>query len=721
MKPTTLSVLAALPLALAACNPPEPQVASLTAAIAEEHEGGVAQLAPRVYTTLPDETLTGYAMPHVGNCSAEMIGPNLLMTAAHCNDLDHDATFTTYQDQDPEHVSREVFHCHILLNTFWQTDVSLHYCDPNSRGEAPGDKYGYLDFDHSQPHVGQAVYSYWHNPVDRLGLDFAPIYSKGTIEATDVVVWGPLAGTTPMSSAIGIGANLWSQPGASGSALLNASNFRMLAGPTSTSQYDSRGRYMQSIKTELELASVNGWDDVDPPAHRTGVHDQYIASRFGLAAAGFAGKLDKDGNYLFDIQEAIENLGGENPRDWYYLGFESERRNALWTKDPSVSFDPAHGTARVRVVRTARQKAVLRHARLPLAEGAKYRVSFRINVAAASSGLPLTVRLLHGNTIDDSADVLTSPGGGWKTVSVALDTSFAGDELALVVNGTLDASLTSFSVIRDFAVMDFDSADKRWGWRNDNTGGRALVLPDGMPEFGASWAGLARPTNTQAAGTDWPLGNRELAIVPHTDYRLCAVVRYEGPIADAVNGPPDGGPPELPDANPGEVAPSAPASASAGPASSGVIWRVDDGYRTMRVLSAGQEVVRASFIPSAAWTAVCTGVFSAPTADNEVQLGFAAPTARLGFFVDNVRLVRVPCGSAADGCATGNGRMCVNDTCQCEPHGDPCASSTCGEMDDGCGHMIACGTCAAPAVCHAYVGFNHCECPPGRVCQPEER
>src|SRR3954470_22052486 len=52
-------------------------------AIAGEHEGGVAQLAPRFYTSA-DVTRAGYAVAEVGGCTGSMIGPNIMLTAAHC-------------------------------------------------------------------------------------------------------------------------------------------------------------------------------------------------------------------------------------------------------------------------------------------------------------------------------------------------------------------------------------------------------------------------------------------------------------------------------------------------------------------------------------------------------------------------------------------------------------------------------------------------------------
>ncbi|MGZ3427674.1 MAG: hypothetical protein ACXVCV_13545 [Polyangia bacterium] len=605
-------------------------------AIATEHAGGVAQMAPRLYTS-PDVTLSGYAVPDVGGCTGEMIGPNFMMTAAHCGDGDHWATFYTYRNQDPKQPQTEAFYCHMLLNTFWRTDMTLSFCDPNGAGENPGDKYGYLDFDHSQPTVGQAVYSYWYNPVDSLGVGWGEIYSLGKVTDTAAVIWGPAGSDGPMNEPVGIGTDLWTQPGASGSAILNPTNFRILVAPTSTGYNDAAGRWAQSAKTEFEQASVIGWDDGStPPKHYTGVHDANIAA-LGLVGASYAGKLDKNGDYLFDIQLDAERRRGENARDWYYLGFESERRNALWYTDGSVGFDTYDRWAHIAVPTTATRRQVMVHTGLPLEASTSYRVSVMIATAAASSGASLHLAFMQSGLEEAGVDVPTAAGAGWQLVTFDLKTVSAHPQLALLVNGTLDANLTALSVVKDGAVMDFDSGDKRFSWRNDNTGGRGLILPDGNSTATTpNWAGYAVPTPGRAAGTDWPLRNRQLALVNGDWYELCADVRSNTitPGSDVAN-------------------------------------------RVVRVLSAGVEVSRTSFRPSTSWTTVCSTPFKATSGDNNVQIGFDGPSATVGFYVDNLRLTR---------------HACV-------PNPDPCGGASCGSASDGCGTTVACGVCPRLLAC----------------------
>jgi hypothetical protein len=630
---------AALALVAAGCVAPDgtnEPVGDAQQAIAAEHGGGIAQMAPRLYTS-PDVTLTGYAVPDVGGCTGEMIGPNFMMTAAHCGDADHTATFYTYRNQDPTKPQTEGFYCHMLLNTFWRTDMTLSFCDPNGAGENPGDKYGYLDFDHSQPTVGEAVYSYWYNPVVSLGVGWGEIYSIGKVTDTAAVIWGPAGSDGPMNEPMGIGTDLWTQPGASGSAILNPANFRILVAPTSTGNNDATGRWAQSAKTEFEQASVIGWDDGStPPKHYTGVHDANIAS-LGLVGASYAGKLDKNGDYLFDIQLDAERRRGENARDWYYLGFESERRNALWYTDGSVSFDTNNRLAHVAVPTTATRRQVMVHTGLPLEASTSYRVSIMVATSSASSGAALHLAFMQSGLEEAGVDVPTAAGAGWQLYSFDLQTVSAHPQLALLVNGTLDASLTALSVIKDGAVMDFDSGDKRFSWRNDNTGGRGLILPDGNSTATTpNWAGYAVPTAGRAANTDWPLRNRQTGLVANDWYQLCADVRAN------------------------TITPSS-----------------DVANRVIRVLSAGYEVVRASFRPSTTWSTVCSAPFRVTSGDNNVQVGFDGPSAVVGYFVDNLRFTR---------------HACV-------PNPDPCGGAMCGSASDGCGTTVACGTCMRPLAC----------------------
>ena len=157
------------------------------APIATEH-GTQAEVVTRIYGD-PVLSAMSFSEPtwvSSGGCSATMIGPNVLFTAAHCGDQDGTATFYTYQNANYNQLFQEQFTCHVLVNTFHHSDVVLAFCDPNALGENPGDKYGYLDLDASAPTVNQSVRSFWYNPIGSLNLGWAEIYSEGAVTATNV-------------------------------------------------------------------------------------------------------------------------------------------------------------------------------------------------------------------------------------------------------------------------------------------------------------------------------------------------------------------------------------------------------------------------------------------------------------------------------------------------------------------------------------------------------
>jgi hypothetical protein len=668
---------------LAGCGhgdkPTNEPIDQFTAPIATEHGGGVAQVATRFYGD-PDRTLVGYAVPDVGGCTATMIGPNMLMTASHCGDTDRYATFHLYRNLNYSQPTTESFYCRILLNTFHHSDIALLFCDPNSSGENPGDKYGYLDFDVSAPTLNEQLYSFWYNPIVSLGLGWDLIYSNGKVTDTSANIWGPNpTDSGPINEPDGIGTDIWSQPGCSGSSIIRASNNRITVGPTSTAVYDAAGRWALSSKTYFERGSVDGWTDAH--VFHSGVHDATLTS-LGLGGSYYVGRLDKNNNYLFDVQEDLERLRGENRRDWYFLGFNSERRNALWSIDNQyTSFDTGNQIANLNVTIPSIMGGwtVLANRHLPLDNNTKYRITFMLYTASASSTNGLRVVLRQGTVEQNVQNIPTNAGAGWTMHTFAFTTRSANPELAFIIQGTFSGAVTAVSVIKDGAVMDFDSADKRYNWRNDNNGARGSVLPDGETAGSTpNWAGAVNPDPTRARGTDWPLRNRQLAIVPGVVYKVCFDVKQkDSPLVNVDN-------------------------------------------RAMRILSAGAEVVRASFRPTASWTQVCTGEFRAPTEDNNMQLGFEGPSAS-SYYIDNIRIQRQPCGTYEDGCPSN--QVCVNNACVCQQYANPCDGIECGSVpSDSCGHLTYCGGCRAGLVCreNQCLRANCCPngCPHGRVCDP---
>src|SRR5262249_12906224 len=153
---------------------------------------------------------------------------NVLMTAAHCGYNDYagnlpDKVATFKVARGGGWSDSESFLCHKVFTTWGggsvggPYDLMALYCDPNARGENPGDKYGYLDFDPSTPTVGESIYSLWANSLDSTAEQDARIYSLGTVAAV---------GSASAKATL----NMWGQPGASGSPHLNVANSRVLIG-----------------------------------------------------------------------------------------------------------------------------------------------------------------------------------------------------------------------------------------------------------------------------------------------------------------------------------------------------------------------------------------------------------------------------------------------------------------------------------------------------------
>lgn len=72
--------------------------------------------------------------------------------------------------------------------------------------------------------------------------------------------------------------------------------------------------------------------------------------------------------------------------------------------------------------------------------------------------------------------------------------------------------------------MDFDTFDKRGGWRNQNTSGFALILPDGLTAASGAapdFALVLTHNSSLPSTSDWSALNEHLALVPGDAYRIC--------------------------------------------------------------------------------------------------------------------------------------------------------------------------------------------------------
>jgi len=582
---------AALAIAAGAClDLDEPAIGTGEQELPAEMPGGVAEYVWRRYTTQPDVAMASYALPSFGGCNASMVGPNLLMTAAHCGANDsRTATFLTYRDGGAW-ADREDFACSYLLQTATDTDLVLYYCWPNAAGDNPGDKYGYLDLDTSMPSVGQTVYSVWGNQqvTGSVGYD-ERMYSTGTVTSTtagDGECWaahGTLADATITDT--------WGEGGVSGSPQIDTGTHQIVIGPTSTAWPDG-ARW----RCALPMHEYLYWGNTAAtmPAGWAPSRNSARIRSLGLNPAEYLGWIDDDLDFRFDIQTDLERRLGEGARGWYWLGFESPRRNALWDIVGSrTSIDPVNRWAHIvhDAGWTYQQKLV--HARLNLpADGAWYRVSLMVYTNSASWGSTLFVGLYQGGAPVSGGFVPTAiaPGVEMDTLLLQAPTGGAPPELVLGTYGDTDLLVQAISVIRDGDVMDFDRHDERYNWRNDIDGSRAQVVPDGSVGGTPNWAVRVAYDPTDPAG--WPVRNRQLAFVPGSKYRICVDARDQGSTVGGV----------------------------------------------LRVVSGGVERSRVTFAPGASWGRTCTTTFTTPSSDTNLQMGVAWGTA--SYLVDNLTIER---------------------------------------------------------------------------------
>lgn len=666
---TLLALRVALP-GLAA----EPQIPT-------ERCSGVAE---RVYWQYydPDVVARSYAcVDHLG-CSATMIGPNILLAAAHCNNRTS-ITFRMYTaisgscgGSSAGTQTTETFGCTYLLHTFPDTDMKLYFVRPNAAGESPGDTYGYIDPDivldsagmlaysasRARLSSGADVYSVWTNPLNDIGGQHL-LFSKGQINDSTTDGWftpnfadgtpnffctnarwsgGSQGGLScdvcavacnPNDCAtcgapsnpccvpipnrqIAVNSNTWSNPGASGSSQISGASHRLLLGPLSTGPTDARGRNQMGIADYLYW----GWTDPNqtclaclqtPPNnanHNDQVNQTFISSTFGLIPTQYYGFVDNDLNGIFDVQEDVELLRGENARDWYWLGFESLRRNALWIKEAAeVTFDtsdPITGVAYMSTVGEPGEGYVpaLAHERLNLANGT-YRISFTTYLSERASRDP--IRVCFEGSVNECEHFDPSLSA-WNT-NVASFSASSNATLRFYLKPDTRLSMAAVSLVKDGASMDFDTYDKRYMWRNQNTGGRGLIWPNGRSASAtnADWAGVVRRDPSRPLNDDWPLRNQQLAFEGGFEYRVCFDHKRAGrdPLSFG---------------SPGAV----------------------------RMVNQFGEITnsRALFSTSASWTGACTTWFLVPTDANNVQFGIIAfdASANGAYLVDNIVAERRP-------------------------------------------------------------------------------
>lgn len=288
-------------------------------------------------------------------------------------------------------------------------------------------------------------------------------------------------------------------------------------GPLQQGGQDRIAHLMQNI---FYLAQVPS-DPPNPGGNNSWVpflNQTFIASR-GLTPASYRGYADWDLDYTFDIQHDLELQDGESTRDWYWIGFESHRRNRMWVPgvNTSVAFTARNQWVRVQHLVTGYADTLTRN-QMNLLSNTTYRIGFQQWTSATTSNFYVGIRTDQGYLYPSPSYYTGSPGAGWQTftVNVTIPSGRTGTRLVFGAFGTADYYLSAPSVVRTGATMNFDTADQRFNWRNNATGGRAQIVPDGRTTGTPNWA--ARVTHHSSGGDT--MRNRQLAITAG-NHSLC--------------------------------------------------------------------------------------------------------------------------------------------------------------------------------------------------------
>ena len=660
-------------------------------------ERAEVKLVSRYRRTDPVITLASYAMVELRGCSGTMIGPRILMSAAHCGTAPKTIWFRVYDQSDETASTTETFTCRYLIATHPDSDLALFYCDPNSSGELPGEKYGYLDFDivadanrqfdysasKAKLTNGTFVQSIWWNPVG--GIPDAMLYSSGQFRLVDEnrPWYAPSGGfhdcANPGSMQLDAPSNLWSAHGASGSSLFS-SGAKILAGPTSSVPGGGEGadRGALSIADYLMWGFISFPDTIPCgiPTSDPQVNSALISS-LGLTPANYSAWVDEELDGAFDIQTDIEAIQNETARDVYWLGFESHRRNLQWTVT-------GHGTAAfptgssglaapyVTLTRPATPtglRDVLVRSRLNLSPGVVYRIKYNVNVLSTTNPKPL------GFCAGDRCIFPTLTTGSLLSKSEYL-VAGAGGGFAIRVRESTSLQLSAIQIVRDGRSFDFDSHDQRAAWK-DSTTFVPFIWPVG--HTGASPPATATGAGSGGTGastvTEGGAGSGGTGGSPVTEGGAGSGGTGAFAGSGGVGGGGSGGtggadwagavrrtgtnPPALHWSLSGQLAfvPGKPCTTSpcpTGPNISRVCFKTRhgpietiDGAGTFRIVDSSGVWPGSNFdfTPTSTWTQVCSGWFEVRSGDARADFGTrrTGPGApNTGYLIDDVVVERDP-------------------------------------------------------------------------------
>lgn len=345
--------------------------------------------------------------------------------------------------------------------------------------------------------------------------------------------------------------------GASGSVGISENWTRIVAAPLSNGGAGANNAACTNLADSMRVLDLFDRTYADPQFRVSQFSNAYTQA-LGLVPARYYGKVDRDGNRMFDIQEDIEVAEGEIDRPYFFFNWDSHRQNTLWqllgmsqvytdnVSPPGPPYGIMHLQSGTNALPVGEPYAetLLRNDTFPLQPSTNYRVNIRLTVLSASNSSAL--RFVAGNMAPIaiptvvgtsriafrfttpatlSCDIFTTP----EQCGIRIE---AVNSPASVATPLISADLTTLSVTKENAsrdvVFDFDDHDKRNSWRDGNTGARALILPDGVASAlnaVPDWAGAVMNDTGLASGSDWALLNEHLGFVPGESYTVYFKVR----------------------------------------------------------------------------------------------------------------------------------------------------------------------------------------------------
>ncbi len=495
----------------------------------------------------PNQTFLSYAVVKIGGCTGTFIGPNIVMTASHCGGPSLGATAIHYLRTAAGRPggtlsSYNLGNCQMLLGAIQQnhtteyrgaTDVALFFCpDINVRGTMtpPGLLLGDLDFDTREVSVGEPVVRFWSNLVVNRGQTHM-LVGQGNIQNT--------SGFYGYQNAEAYNDNTCVNEGGSGSPGISRLYQRILMGPLDSGGgveagpcgVGTRATKAHAIFSEFYLDQAYG---------AVQLNSANIQNLTGLRPELYFGHQDKDANNVLDIVEHIDAVRGEPLRDYYWYHWDSARRNAQWSALANTVFYTDHVAAPAQPYGIVRLSApnsqqMLKHEGFKFEPNRRYRMSVQLSqVGELGAGNLSTNIFLTGRSIQNAGSIpavsaslpqfaapLRHTLGFWTN-----GTGLPG--LRLTGQGALAANLQTMVIMRDGAVLNFDTVDKRQGWKNQNTNARALFVPDGIssavnaaPDFALA----IRRDPARVLGSDWPAYYDYLPLTPGDRYQLCFSVK----------------------------------------------------------------------------------------------------------------------------------------------------------------------------------------------------